>query len=82
MDDELSEREFCGIRDNTFRVLRLAADQWGEHGYFFDPVAQRYGFYEIDRKDQCDRVVRYSSADALRAALPVAHRASVEAWLL
>jgi hypothetical protein len=78
--ESLTNREFLGIRDKTFPVLTLHADQWGEHGYFFDPVTRQYGFYEIDRKEQTDRVVRYPSADTMIAVS--SHPERITQWFM
>jgi hypothetical protein len=67
-DVALSVREFVAVTSRTYPVLTVDADQWHEVGYFFDPIENVYGYYEIDRKDQQDSVERFSGAEAFLAA--------------
>lgn len=68
VESQLSVREFVGVVSKAYPVLTIAADQWHEVGYFFDPIENVYAYYSIDRKDQTDSVERFSSAEELIAA--------------
>lgn len=77
----LSTEQFLAIQDGRYPTLRLHADQWGEHGYFHDPIAERFFAYAIDRKEQTDDGTALADVAAVRAHAPADRRADVEAWL-
>jgi hypothetical protein len=77
----LTELEFTKVQGGQFPSLQLAADQWGERGYFYDPIRRHFAWYEIDRKDQVDAMaVIGGAAELLRSCFGEA-LARVTAWL-
>jgi hypothetical protein len=77
---ELTEREFANLR-SVFPTLVLDADQWAEHGFFYDPVDRRFGVYAIDRKEQVDEVETFDAAEDLFVRCAAEHQAALKAWL-
>lgn len=77
----LTEAEFLRVQGGQYPALRLAADQWGEHGYFYDPVRRCFAWYEIDRKDQVDSTTAIGSAAELLRSCDGERLAAVTAWL-
>lgn len=77
---ELTAREF-GNLGSAYPTIRFDADQWGEHGFFYDPVDRQFGMYSIDRKNQIDDVAIVDGAEAVLACCSEARRADVQAWL-
>lgn len=77
---ELSEREFTNLH-GAYPTLTFDADQWGEHGFFYDPVDHQFGVYAIDRKEQTDEVETVGTAAELFARCSGDHRAELQTWL-
>jgi hypothetical protein len=77
----LTEVEFTKLQGRQFPSLQLAADQWGEHGYFYDPVRRHFAWYEIDRKDQVDATRVIGSAPELLRSCSGERLVHVTAWL-
>jgi hypothetical protein len=76
----LTEQEFVNLRA-AYPTLTLDADQWGEHGFFYDPVERRFAVYAIDRKEQSDEVETFATPEDLLARCAEHHRPALEAWL-
>jgi hypothetical protein len=79
---EMTVREFVNVaRDGRYPVLRLDADQWGEHGFFYDPLDRDFGVYDIDRKEQTHAVVKVDTPNELFPACADHHQPRLRGWL-
>ena len=68
--------------NGSYPTLKYGADQWGESGYFYDPSNRQYGFYAIDRKEQCDEVETVATAEELlQRHCSEERRPALQAWL-
>lgn len=77
----LTAREYTQLQSGLIPALRFSCDQWGEYGYFYDPIAGQFASYDIDRKCQTDGVWAVGDAAQLLATCEVARRDEVQAWL-
>jgi hypothetical protein len=78
----LTVHEFFNILGGAYPTLKFDADQWGEYGYFYDPLDRQFGSYSIDRKNQCDDVDTVATAEELLAQhCSAERRPAVQAWL-
>jgi hypothetical protein len=76
----LTARELVNLR-GAYPTLVFDADQWGEHGFFYDPVDRQFASYAIDRKDQTDEVDKIDTADPLFERCASERRPELQAWL-
>jgi hypothetical protein len=76
----LSEREFVNL-GSVYPTLTLDADQWGEHGFFYDPLDRHFAVYSIDRKDQSDEVETFDAPEDLFTHCAAEHRPALQGWL-
>ncbi|MFT5682084.1 MAG: hypothetical protein ACI8RZ_003002 [Myxococcota bacterium] len=60
---------------DRYPAFTFRADQWGEYGWVYDPHTDRYIAYEIDRKEQYDRVSQVATrAELIDKVLPKAEK--------
>ncbi|MEL6341828.1 MAG: hypothetical protein AAFV53_01760 [Myxococcota bacterium] len=78
MSDTLPLELFWNL--SRFPQHLFYADQWGEHGWVYDPRAARYCLYDIDRKDQYDQVHAMLSRDEFIAQRLPEASAALRDW--
>ena len=69
---------FCNLA--RYPVHRFRANQWGEAGWVYDPRDRLYYRYEIDRKDQHDRVDEIRTREQFEAIVMPRTSDAVRAW--